>query len=73
MGSMPIYNIFETVIQHGEIDKIKEIMLENGALQTLMSGSGPSVFGGFKNVFAASFAAKNLKKQGYSAYKCRLI
>ena len=72
-GNMPIYNIFESVIKHGEIDKIKEIMLENGALETLMSGSGPSVFGGFKNVFAASLAVKKLKKQGYSAYKCRLI
>ena len=72
-GCMPIYNIFETVIQHDEIDKIKNIMLENGALQTLMSGSGPSVYGGFKNVIVASLAAKELKKQGYSAYKCRLI
>ena len=72
-GSMPFYNIFESVIKHDEIDKIKHIMLENGALQTLMSGSGPSVFGGFKNFFAASLAAKKLKEQGYSAYKCRLI
>lgn len=72
VDSMPIYNIFESVVRHGEIDTIKQIMLENGALQTLMSGSGPSVFGGFKNVFSASIAIKKLKKQGYSAYKCRL-
>ena len=72
-GSMPFFNIFENVIKHDEIDKIKEIMLENGAIQTLMSGSGPSVYGGFKNFFAASLAAKKLKEQGYSAYKCRLI
>lgn len=72
-GSMPIYNIFESVIVHDEINKIKEIMRRNGALHTLMSGSGPSVYGGFKNFFAASLAAKKLKKQGYSAYKCRLM
>ena len=72
IGSMPVYNIFESVAQNDEIDKIKQIMLENGALQTLMSGSGPSVFGGFKNFISASFSVKSLKKQGYSAYKCRL-
>jgi 4-diphosphocytidyl-2-C-methyl-D-erythritol kinase len=73
MRSIPIYNIFESVIHYDEIDKIKEIMLDSGARDTLMSGSGQSVFGGFKNIFSASIAEKKLKKEGYSAYKCRLI
>ena len=60
-------------IKQDEIDRIKKIMLDNGALQTLMSGSGPSVYGGFKSLIAASFAARALKKQGFSAYRCRLI
>ena len=72
MRSVPIYNIFESVIKYDEIVRIKQIMTDNGALQTLMSGSGPAVFGGFKNAFAASFAAKKLNKEGYSAYICRL-
>lgn len=73
MGSMPIYNIFESVTRQDEICRIKQIMLENRALQTLMSGSGPSVFGGFKNLISASLAVKSLKKRGYSAYICRLV
>ena len=41
------YNVFECVTQIDEIDAIKEIMTKNGAESTLMSGSGPSVFGVF--------------------------
>lgn len=73
VSDTPFYNIFESVIKQDEIDRIKKIMLDNGALQTLMSGSGPSVYGGFKSLIVASFAARALKKQGFSAYRCCLI
>lgn len=42
-------NILEgvTIAMHPVIDRIKKIMLEQGALTALMSGSGPTVFGIF--------------------------
>ena len=44
-----MYNVFEDVIPRGklEIAEIKSILLDNGALGAVMSGSGPSVFGVF--------------------------
>lgn len=43
-------NVLETVTvrEYPIIDKIKQIMKENGALNALMSGSGPTVFGIFE-------------------------
>ena len=39
-------NVLETVTvpDHPEIAEIKEIMVENGACGSLMSGSGPTVY-----------------------------
>ena len=44
-------NVLETVTipDHPEIGAIKRIMLEHGAEGALMSGSGPTVFGIFKD------------------------
>ncbi|MEG1285035.1 MAG: 4-(cytidine 5'-diphospho)-2-C-methyl-D-erythritol kinase [Romboutsia sp.] len=44
-------NVLETVTskQHKEISEIEEIMNKNKALGSMMSGSGPTVFGLFKN------------------------
>lgn len=64
---LPIYNIFEQVINLAEIDKIKEIMIKNGAEYTLMSGSGPSVFGCFSDAESAELACKRLCEEGYTA------
>lgn len=46
-----MYNIFEDVILpgHSVASRLKEIMLECGAVGAMMSGSGPSVFGIFLN------------------------
>lgn len=48
-GPLPLFNDLEcvTVGRYPEIKNIKEIMLENGAQDVLMSGSGPTVFGIF--------------------------
>lgn len=70
---VPIYNIFESVIISDEIDEIKRILTECGAKFTLMSGSGPSVFGGFGNCLAATRAKKQLEEQGYLAFICKPI
>ena len=63
-----LYNIFEEVITIPEIDEIKEIMIKIGAEKTLMSGSGPSVFGIYENEESARFAVESLQKLGFRAY-----
>lgn len=57
-------NLLETVTipEHPEIGTIKEILLANGAAGALMSGSGPTVFGIFKDRQAAETACGELKK-----------
>lgn len=48
-------NVLETVTipEYQVIDQIKQIMLEGGALNAMMSGSGPTVFGLFDDEEAA--------------------
>lgn len=70
---IPIYNVFEQVVRFDEIDKIKEIMIKNGAECTLMSGSGPSVFCICPDAAIADIICSDLKKQGFDAYVCRSV
>lgn len=63
-----VYNIFEHVIKISEIEKIKEILKKCGAESTLMSGSGPSVFGTFASEAVAKYAQTELLNLGYEAY-----
>ena len=68
-------NILETVTsrQHPEIEPIKQRMMELGALNAMMSGSGPTVFGLFDDpekaqaCYQALLSAKDsgLAKQVY--------
>ncbi|MCR4807804.1 MAG: 4-(cytidine 5'-diphospho)-2-C-methyl-D-erythritol kinase [Lachnospiraceae bacterium] len=51
-----------TVAKHPVIEKIKEIMLGNGALGALMSGSGPTVFGIFDEKDKAEEAAVKIRE-----------
>ncbi len=62
-------NILETVTipEHPEIAHIKQTMLDNGALGSLMSGSGPTVFGIFDDLDKAK-AAKEVCRQ--LPYRC---
>lgn len=57
-------NVLEsvTVIKHPIIEKIKKILLEEGAIGSMMSGSGPSVFGIFEDKDKAISAYKKIKK-----------
>lgn len=57
-------NVLESVTaaEHEEIEKYKSIMSEHGALYSLMSGSGPSVFGIFADKHRAETAARVLEK-----------
>lgn len=56
-------NVLElvTIPDHPEIGRIKEIMMAEGAEGALMSGSGPTVFGIFKEEEAAKRAYDALK------------
>ena len=51
---------------HPEIAEIKKVMMENGACGSLMSGSGPTVFGIFDDPDKAEFARDQLKISGLS-------
>ena len=57
-----LYNVMEevTVSEYPIIEKLKSIMLENGALNSIMSGSGPTVFGLFDDREKAQAAMKAL-------------
>lgn len=58
-------NVLETVTvkRYPIIQEIKEIMLENGADGSLMSGSGPTVFGIFTEKEKAESALKKLREK----------
>ncbi len=59
-------NVLEcvTIAEHPEIDTIKQTMRQEGAAKSLMSGSGPSVFGIFAEKERAFAAADVLRRQG---------
>ena len=59
-------NILETVTvaHYPEIASLKEIMKEHGALNALMSGSGPTVFGLFEDEKTAKRAYRAVKVSG---------
>lgn len=58
-------NVLEdvTVKMHPQIEEIKQDMLKYGALGSMMSGSGPTVFGIFPNRYKATVAAEYFKNQ----------
>lgn len=59
-------NVLETVTikRYPEIETMKNCLLENGAENALMSGSGPTVFGIFKEENIAKHALFKLKETG---------
>ena len=63
-------NILETVVLpiHPEIEEYKKILTGNGAVYSLMSGSGSSVFGVFDNAEFAEKAASILKNYTSCVY-----
>lgn len=57
-------NVLETVTEkkYPIIGKIKQVMMENGAMNALMSGSGPTVFGIFADEDTAKKALLEVRK-----------
>ena len=65
-----LHNVFEDTIQDRKlIDNIKDEFMKNGAIGSLMTGSGSCVYGIFINKQVAKIAYKKLK-QKYQAYIC---
>ena len=58
-------NVLEdvTIKMHPQIEQIKQDMIEYGALGSMMSGSGPTVFGIFPSRYKAAVAAEYFKNQ----------
>ncbi len=63
-----LYNVMEevTVSEYPVIQKIEKILLEEGALNAIMSGSGPTVFGLFDDKEKAEKAVRTLEDKGLS-------
>ena len=66
-----VYNVFETVLpanQRREIDRIKNTLIQSGALGASMTGSGPTVFGIFRGQEPAKEAAGILREQYHEVF-----
>lgn len=59
-------NVLETVTikEYPVIEELKNVMKQHGALNSLMSGSGPTVFGLFENDRVAKKAYSKVKESG---------
>ncbi len=71
-----LYNIFETVIlpERPVAREIRSILLAEGAMAAMMSGSGPSVFGIFRKGEGSAQQAKTaLEARGIPAWICTPI
>lgn len=66
-------NLFEKAVQLEEVSLIKKSMMECGALNAVMTGSGSAVFGLFKDSASAEKSAERLKKQGFFAECCETV
>lgn len=59
-----LYNVFEAVLPEGkkaQVEELKRLLLEKGALGACMSGTGPTVFGLFDSREAAQEAAERAR------------
>jgi 4-diphosphocytidyl-2-C-methyl-D-erythritol kinase len=70
-----LYNIFEDAVLPtcSGASTLKKELLELGAISSMMSGSGPSVFGIFENKTDAENAAARLLEKGYRAYSAQTV
>ena len=61
-------NVLEQVTKtrHPEIKDLEEMMLKNGAINSIMTGSGPTVFGIFRDEGKAAAAAGEIRESDLS-------
>jgi 4-diphosphocytidyl-2-C-methyl-D-erythritol kinase len=62
-----------TASAHPVIRGIEEVLLAQGALGTLMSGSGPTVFGLFETEASCRIAEQNLSGHGWRLYPAKIL
>jgi 4-diphosphocytidyl-2-C-methyl-D-erythritol kinase len=62
-------NVLEYVTAsiHPEIAELEKLMKESGAMNAMMSGSGPTVFGIYKDRVTAEESAEKIRKSGLAA------
>ena len=72
-ASHRFYNVFEDVLprRYSQVFEIKGALLERGAMAASMTGSGPSVFGLFRDEEPARQAAEALEASCQSVFLCR--
>lgn len=71
-----MYNVFEDVLpdrRSGEIAAIKSALIGHGALGAVMSGSGPTVFGLFRDETAAKRAWADLKQDYVQTFLAKSV
>ena len=70
-----MYNVFEDVVlkEKPKAAEARSIMLSHGAAGAMMSGSGPTVFGLFKDKADAERSYKALSALGYDTHICTPI
>lgn len=66
-------NLFEQAVELAEVGDIKAVMLENGSLSAVMTGSGSAVFGLFSDCGTAEKCAEKLQNKGYFACVCETV
>ena len=68
-------NVFEELLpeEYREVFRIREQLLKLGALNAAMSGSGPTVFGLFRQEAAARQAAQTLQQMYQETYCVRPV
>jgi 4-diphosphocytidyl-2-C-methyl-D-erythritol kinase len=71
--SAKLLNVFEQSEQLDSIEDVKMTMFACGALGTIMSGSGPSVFGIFDEPLKAENCAEKLKLDKKQVFLCHPI
>lgn len=71
--SSSLFNRFEELIKSSEVFKIKKKMLDLGAVSSLMSGSGPSVYGVFEDETTALKCIYEVKKFYPQTFLCTPI
>lgn len=63
-----LYNDFDSLLVLDEVQHIKSVMIDNGCLTSVMSGSGPTVYGIYSNEDQAQHTAEILKKEYNDVY-----
>ncbi len=68
-----MHNVFEDVLNLNEVEKLKQIMLDNGAICAAMSGSGPTVFGLYEKEEQARAAKVKCREYAPFTFCCTPI